>query len=128
MASRPAIALATAALLLSGQARAETGQPPERESEVIVYGDDPCPQSSEEEVVICARKPESERYRIPKELRSEGGRPSEVAWGARVETLDEVARGSRPGSCSVVGTAGQTGCLEAFLRQWLSARRTNGGK
>ena len=30
-------------------------------SEVIVYGTDPCPRSTDDEVVVCARKPETER-------------------------------------------------------------------
>ena len=29
-------------------------------SEVIVYGTDPCPRSTDDEVVVCARKPETE--------------------------------------------------------------------
>ena len=34
---------------------------------VVVYGDDPCPQSTADEVVVCARRPDDERYRIPAE-------------------------------------------------------------
>ena len=32
---------------------------------VIVYGNDACPDSSEGEITVCARKAEAERYRIP---------------------------------------------------------------
>jgi hypothetical protein len=103
-------------------------EPPERESVIIVFGDDPCPQSTDEEIVVCARRPDSERYRIPKSLRDEGRRPSEVSWGSRVETLEEIARDGRPGSCSVVGTWGQSGCVAAMMRQWFAERRANGSR
>lgn len=95
---------------------------PERESTILVYGDDACPPSTDNEVVVCARRPEEERYRIPRNLRRSGQR-QEQAWGARVESLEEVSRDMRPNSCSVVGTYGQSGCLQALIRQWYADRR-----
>ncbi|HST36791.1 MAG TPA: hypothetical protein VLK25_09210, partial [Allosphingosinicella sp.] len=78
-------------------------------------------QSTENEVVVCARRPEEERYRIPAPVR----RPShpEQSWASRVESLEEASRDSRPNSCSVVGTYGQTGCTAALIRQWYAERR-----
>ena len=98
-------------------------QPPPRESTVLVYGDDPCPRSSDEEIVVCARRPEEERYRIPEALRDRPDRPAEISWSSRSEVLESAQRDSRPNSCSVVGTAGQTGCREELLRQWHAERR-----
>ena len=94
---------------------------PDRESTVLVYGEDPCPASTENEVVVCARRPEEERFRIPRSLR----RPShpEQSWASRVESLEEASRDSRPNSCSVVGTYGQSGCTAALIRQWYAERR-----
>lgn len=95
---------------------------PDRESVVVIYGEDECPPSTENDVVVCARRPEEERYRIPPRLRHSNQR-QEQAWGARVESLEEVSRDSRPGSCSVVGTYGQSGCTAALIRQWYAERR-----
>ena len=95
---------------------------PRRESQIEVFGDDPCPRSTEEEIVVCHRRPEDERYRIPAPLRRSTERP-EQAWGARVETLDEMSRDTRPNSCSVVGSYGQTGCTQQMIRQWYESRR-----
>lgn len=95
----------------------------EREVRLEVYGDDPCPPSVGDDIVVCARRPEEERYRIPAPLRR-SSRPTEVAWGARAETLDEVSRDSRPNSCSVVGSYGQTGCTQQMIRQWYEERRS----
>ena len=110
-----------AALLAAAPASAQE-EPPARQSQLTVYGDDPCPRSTDEEIVVCHRRPEEERYRIPAPLRR-SSRNSEQAWGARVETLDEVSRDSRPNSCSVVGSYGQSGCTQQMIQQWYNARR-----
>lgn len=94
-------------------------QPPEKTTSAIVYGDEECPESKDGEIVVCGRRDESERYRIPKELREDKEkRPDEVAWGSRNRLLDDAARDTMPGSCSVVGSYGQTGCRQQMLRQW----------
>ena len=43
-------------------------------AEIIVYGTDPCPRSTDDQVVVCARRPENERYRIPEKYRPSGTR------------------------------------------------------
>lgn len=109
-------------LLLAGAAAAQ--EPPPRESALVVYGDDPCPQSTgDDDVVVCARRPEEERYRIPPRLRERRDRPAEISWGARSEDLEQAQRETRPGSCTVVGSGGQTGCTREMIRQWFAERR-----
>ena len=108
--------LALLGLLVSAPASA---QPPEKTTSAIVYGDEACPEAADGEIVVCGRRDESERYRIPKELREDKEkRPDEFAWGARNRLLDDAARETMPGSCSVVGSYGQSGCRQQMLRQW----------
>jgi hypothetical protein len=92
---------------------------------LVVYGDDPCPKGDDDEIVICAHRPDNERYRIPKELRkrAEDQRRTEASWGSRVAALDDEQRFTRPDSCSPVGSYGQTGCFQQMLSQWHAARR-----
>ena len=97
---------------------------PERTINLLVYGNDPCPQLTDDEIVVCARRPERERYRIPKSLRNQD-QPTESSWAARNEEMDDVTRYTRPGGCSVDGSFGQTGCLQQMLNQWFRARRAN---
>jgi hypothetical protein len=97
--------------------------PPERTTSLVVYGSDPCPKSQGDEIVVCARRPENERYRIPKALRRNRNELSENSWSSRFGEMEEATRYTRPNSCSVVGTGGQTGCLAAMLRQWFAERR-----
>lgn len=96
--------------------------PPARESTLVIYGDDPCPRADNpDEVVVCARRPEAERFRVPRAIRER--QQTEVAWGSRVEGLEEESRPMRPNSCSVVGSNGFTGCNAAMIRQWYAERR-----
>ena len=97
-------------------------QPPEREANVVVYGDDPCPPSAGDEIVVCARRPDDERYRIPEELRR-SSEPPALGGISRVEALEESQRDTRPGSCSVVGSFGHTGCTQQMIRDWYADRR-----
>ena len=105
-------------------AQDEPPAPPSRESQIEVFGRDPCPQSTGDEIVVCHRRPEEERYRIPAPLRH-SAEHSEQAWGARAQTMDEVSRQVLPNSCSTVGSYGQTGCQQAFINQWYASRRAS---
>src|SRR3546814_13977985 len=80
---------------------------PERVETLVVYGEDPCPQEHDGAIVVCARKPESERYRIPKELRKKKEVAGSQGWGSRVETMESVNRQLLPNSCSAIGSNGQ---------------------
>jgi hypothetical protein len=91
--------------------------PPPRITTLVVYGEDPCPRSRDDEIVVCARQPEGDRYRIPKELRGKrkkGDIPTQ-SWVERARTLDVVSRKGLPNSCSPHGSGGQTGCMRQFL-------------
>jgi hypothetical protein len=111
-------------LLLLAPAGPGFAETTERESTLIIYGDDPCPRSANsDEIVVCARRPEEERYRIPARLRERPDRRMESSWGARVADLEEAQRFTRPNGCSVVGSNGQTGCTQAMIRQWFAERR-----
>ena len=90
----------------------------ERIATLIVFGDDPCPRSSEDEIVVCARQPESERYRIPKRFRGKQyNEARDGSWAGTARMLEFVSRQGLPGSCSPNGTAGQTGCFRKFLEE-----------
>lgn len=92
-----------------------------RVSEIIVYGTDPCPRSTDDEIVVCARKPESERFRIPEALRQGGALQSRQAWAARAKQFEVVGR-TGINSCSPVGPGGWTGCTEQLIGQAFTDR------
>ena len=84
--------------------------------EVLVFGTDPCPRSTESEVVVCRRMGEDERFRIPARLRTGGSRQEREAGVNKTRAL-EVAGRTGIMSCSAVGPAGHTGCLEQAINQ-----------
>ena len=92
-----------------------------RVNEIIVYGTDPCPRSTDDEIVVCARKPEGERYRIPERLRQGGSLQSRQAWAARAKQFEIVGR-TGINSCSPVGPGGFTGCTEQLIKQAFTER------
>jgi hypothetical protein len=108
--------LAVAALAAAGFAPTAVSAAPreERVNALIVYGNDPCPRGNGNDIVVCARKPETERYRIPPNLRSDPNDPANQAWANRAQSLEYVGRGGI-GSCSTVGPGGWTGCFNQLL-------------
>lgn len=87
-----------------------------RVNQVIVYGDDSCPQSSEDEIVICARLPDDDRFRIPDNLRGNPNDPANQSWVNRAVELSYVGR-TGIGSCTPVGPGGMIGCNQQLIQQ-----------
>lgn len=86
----------------------------QRVSEIIVFGTDPCPRSTDDEVVVCSRVPESYRYRMPEAYRPGGTYQQRQAWANKAKSIERVGRTGIQ-SCSPVGPAGYTGCLEQVI-------------
>lgn len=85
-----------------------------RVNQLIVYGDDECPVSTAEELTVCARLDESERYRIPPDLRASAD-PANQPWAARVRSFEAVGNFG-PLSCSPVGLGGELGCTAQMIQ------------
>ncbi|RZF65620.1 hypothetical protein EWE75_04800 [Sphingomonas populi] len=89
---------------------------------LVIYGDQKCPTDNDgAEVVVCVRRPASEQFRIPKELRDFKVTPENESWASKVVANDHVGD-TGVGSCSNVGPGGATGC---FLQNSQINRATN---
>jgi hypothetical protein len=95
----------------------------EKVNQLIIYGNDPCPRR-DDEIVVCARRPEGDRYRIPSNLRSDPNDPANQAWARTAQSLEYVGR-TGTGSCSPVGGGGFTGCFAQMVRE---ARADHAGR
>jgi len=126
--SKPLIAIASLALAFPAAAQ-EPAQTQETADDnynmVIVYGDDECPQSTEDQIVVCARKAESERYRIPENLRFSDS-PQNQSWAERVESF-EMAGAFGTMSCSPTGAGGFTGCTQEMINAAYADKANNAG-
>jgi hypothetical protein len=123
--SRFTTLMGAAAVALSGYAALPApavAQAQPNVAEIIVYGNDPCPRSTDDEVVVCARRPEAERYRIPPNMRQSGTPQQMESWGVRSRSL-ETAGNTGINSCSPVGPAGYTGCLQKLIKEARGERK-----
>lgn len=120
-----ALSVLTAPIASAQSAYAE---PDERIQALVVYGNDPCPVAADGSIIVCARKPEGERYRIPKELRRKEEKVTlgSQGWAANVQSLESAGRVLLPNSCSPVGSNGFTGCSLSMLHQWYAERQMDG--
>lgn len=113
--------LSTAAVLFAAvlvaplPAAAQTqDNPAEKINQLIVYGDDPCPVSTDGAITVCARKDEEERFRIPKPLRENPNASVNQGWTQRVKAYETVGAAG-VNSCSPVGAGGATGCMAQLI-------------
>jgi len=108
-------------------AGSDTSRP--RQRLVTVFGTEACPKpSSPDEVVVCARLPESEIYRIPERLRQAQNRQS-VFTNNRALLLGDSSGGAGGsiGSCSAVGAGGMIGCSRNQVDAWANDRTNRMG-
>ncbi len=107
------ISLACLGLMISVQASAQdvpaTQPGDEKINQLIIYGNDKCPESAGDEIVVCARMGEADRYRIPSSLRGDPNDPRSQAMSERIKSYEYVAA-SGTMSCSPSGAGGFTGC------------------
>lgn len=117
------LATATAALAVLPAPAAAQSEPGDKVNTVIVYGDDECPQSSDDEIVVCARMEESERYRIPQQLRQSTD-PANEPWASKVRAYETVGNFGAL-SCSPVGSGGELGCTAQMIENAYRERATS---
>jgi len=92
------------------------------QSEIVVFGTDPCPRATDDEIVICRRLPESLRYRMPEAYRPGGTFQQRQSWANRSREI-QSAGNTGTGSCSAVGPGGHTGCLIQEIQQARQAQQ-----
>ena len=97
----------------------------DRVNTLIIYGDDPCPKSTPDEITVCARLEEEERFRIPETLRQSDD-PANESWASRVQSFEAVGDFG-PLSCSPVGAGGELGCTAKMIETAYEEKATAPG-
>lgn len=112
-------AIASLIALGAGVPAAAQDEAGDKVSMVIAYGDDEvaCPEDT---ICVVARMDESERFRIPENLRYSND-PANTAWAKRVESFEYVGKFGAM-SCSPSGAAGFTGCTQKMIDAAYEAR------
>jgi hypothetical protein len=115
MTHRSMLVFGAACALLAAPAFAQESEAPPsaapdpKINTVIIFGDDKCPESSDDQINVCAILVEADRYRIPTSLRGDITDPRKEAWTNRVIAYEYVGREGTQ-SCSPTGAGGFTGC------------------
>ena len=108
-------ALAFAPLAIAAPAFAQNAP---QNGVLVIYGKDKCPTDTNgQEIVVCKRLDESERFRIPKDLRQDAEiAPRNLSFAQKMNPV-VTANPTGTGSCSAVGPGGSTGCMVQELTQ-----------
>ncbi len=93
---------------------------------LVIFGNDKCPtNASGEQIVVCSRRPEGERYRIPKEMRTPILiTPENQSWAAKANDTLDAGGASGAGSCTASGPGGNIGCWAQQMRAAKRQRQT----
>jgi len=94
----------------------------QRDRIITIFGDDRCPSSQGQEIVVCVRKPETERYRIPQIFRDDDTSPASTSWAARAQSVEYVGQ-TGSGSCSASGSSAWQGCLQKMIDEAKAAQQ-----
>ncbi len=121
---RPLILATLAGAAFASASPAAAQAPNEKINMVIIYGDDKCPESKGDEINVCARKAESERYRIPAPFRDGPKGPQSETWNNRVIAYERMSA-SGTQSCSPTGAGGWTGCSGQFIKDFYAEKKAN---
>lgn len=109
----PFAALAAAMALAAPAAAQDAGG--DKVNQLIIYGNDKCPESTGGEIVICAKKAEGERYRIPEMFRGAES-PQNEAWTNKVLAYETMGKTGTM-SCTPTGAGGWTGCQAKLINE-----------
>ena len=93
-----------------------TAQAQSNDKVLMIFGNDPCPAGT-----ICIKRGESERYRIPKDLRQAAPSADNERWADRARSIQDVGA-TGTGSCSATGAGGWTGCWAKQMREAKATR------
>ena len=91
-------------------------------NQLIIYGNDSCPAAaSAGEITVCARKPETERFRIPEMFRGAES-PQNEAWTNKVLAYETMGKTGTM-SCTPTGGGGWTGCEAKLINEAYQERK-----
>ncbi|WP_419825619.1 hypothetical protein [Sphingomonas sp.] len=94
-----------------------------RDRIIDVYGSEQCPASNGQEIVVCRRHAEGDRFRIPSELRESTSRPQALGGTAVAAMNSTGGTGTQVQSCNAIGAGVNAGCLKSQIDAAHAERR-----
>jgi hypothetical protein len=94
-----------------------------RDRIIDVYGTEACPESNGQEIVVCRRHAEGDRFRIPQDLRESTSRPQALGGTAVAAMNSTGGTGTQVQSCNAIGAGVNAGCLKGQIDAARAERR-----
>ncbi len=91
-----------------------------QERVLTIFGEDKCPSNT-----ICVTAPESERYRIPSDLRPRATNPENTSWAVRSRATVQTGS-SAPSACTTASNQGWSGCFAQDMARAREERSSRG--
>jgi hypothetical protein len=89
---------------------------------IDIYGDDKCPSDNGQQIVVCHRHSETERYRIPKTLRDQEAAPQAVGNNGVAALNSTGSTGVQVNSCNSIGAGVAVGCTKQAADAWAAQK------
>jgi len=89
---------------------------------IDIYGNDKCPSDNGQEIVVCHRHNETERYRIPKTLRDQESVPQAVQNNGLAAMNGTGGTGVQVNSCNSIGAGVAVGCTKQAADAWAAQK------
>ena len=96
-----------------------------RDQVVDIYGDDPCPASNGQEILVCNRHPRNDQFRIPKALRDSEAAPQALGGTAVAAVNTTGGTGAQVQSCNAIGAGVNAGCLKKEADAWHQQKKAD---
>ena len=90
---------------------------------IDTYGDEKCPSSNGQEIVVCRHHDIQEKYRSPKELREQAPAAQAVGNNGLAAVNSTGSTGVQINSCNTIGAGVAVGCVKQEADAWKAAQR-----
>lgn len=93
---------------------------------IDVYGDEKCPSSNGQQIVVCRHHDAQEKFRIPKDLRDQEPAPQSMGGNVGAVAAVNSTGGTgtmQVGSCNAIGAGVNAGCVKQQNADWKADQR-----
>ena len=90
---------------------------------IDIYGDEKCPSSNGQDIVVCRHHSADEKYRIPKDLREQAPASQAVGNNGLAAMQSTGATGVQVNSCNSIGAGVAVGCVKQEADAWKAGQQ-----
>lgn len=94
---------------------------------IDIYGNEKCPSSNGQQIVVCHHHDAQEQFRIPKDLRDQ--EPAPQAGGGNANAMNAQATtggtGVQINSCNAIGGGVNAGCTKKGIDAWKAQQQAD---